>query len=244
MWQIFKREINSFFSAILGYLVVAIFLIMMGLFVWVFPQTSVLEGSYASLDALFNVAPYIFMFLLPAITMRGLAEEKKTGTLELLFTRPLTDFQIVSGKFFAAWVTAILALIPTVIYYFSIYNLGAPKGNIDTAAVVGSYIGLILLSGGFAAIGTFASSVTSSQIVSFIIAVALCFVCYDGISSVAAIPALSDQAYSIGLWGVDFHYRSLSRGLIDSRDILYFCSLIIIALSLAKLSIGSRRWEQ
>ncbi|MBD0404551.1 MULTISPECIES: gliding motility-associated ABC transporter permease subunit GldF [unclassified Flammeovirga] len=243
MWQIFQRELSSFFSAVLGYLVMAVFLVMMGMFVWVFPQTSILEGRFSSLDPLFNVAPYVFMFLLPAITMRGLAEEKKTGTLELLFTRPLTDFQIIGGKFFAAWMTAVLALIPTVIYYFSVYELGAPKGNIDTAAVMGSYVGLIFLSGGFAAIGVFASSITSSQIVSFIVAVVFCFICYDGISSVASIPALGDYAYGIGLWGIDFHYRSLSRGLIDSRDILYFFSLIGIALSLAKLSIGSRRWE-
>lgn len=243
MWQIFQRELSSFFSAVLGYLVMTVFLIMMGLFVWVFPQTSVLEGSFSTLDSLFNIAPYVFMFLLPAITMRGLAEEKKTGTLELLFTRPLMDSQIIGGKFFAAWITAILALIPTVIYYFSIYELGSPKGNIDTAAVMGSYIGLILLAGGFASIGVFASSITSSQIVSFIVAVVLCFICYDGISSIASIPAISDYGYAIGLWGIDFHYRSLSRGLIDSRDILYFLSLIGIALSLAKLSIGSRRWE-
>ncbi|NLR89922.1 MULTISPECIES: gliding motility-associated ABC transporter permease subunit GldF [Flammeovirga] len=243
MWQIFQREISSFFSAVLGYLVMAVFLVMMGLFVWVFPQTSVLEGSFASLDSLFNIAPYIFMFLLPAITMRGIAEEKKTGTLELLFTRPVTDFQIVGGKFLSAWATALLALLPTVIYYFSVYELGAPKGNIDTAGVFGSYIGLVFLAGGFAAIGTFASSITSSQIVSFIVAVVICFASYDGISSIASIPALSDYAYSIGLWGVDFHYRSLSRGLVDSRDILYFCSMIVVALSLAKLSLSSRRWE-
>ncbi|ANQ51246.1 gliding motility-associated ABC transporter permease subunit GldF [Flammeovirga sp. MY04] len=242
MWQIFSKELNSFFSAVLGYLVVSVFLVMMGLFVWVFPQTSVLEGSYASLDTLFNIAPYVFMFLLPAITMRGLAEEKKTGTLELLFTRPLTDTQIVVGKFLAAWATALIALIPTIVYYYSVYELGAPKGNIDTAGVLGSYVGLAFLAGGFAAIGTFASSITSSQIISFIVAVMICFACYDGISSVASIPALSDYAYSIGLWGVDFHYRSLSRGLIDSRDILYFCSLIIVALSMARLSISSRKW--
>ncbi|OHX67918.1 gliding motility-associated ABC transporter permease subunit GldF [Flammeovirga pacifica] len=242
MWQIFSRELSSFFSAVLGYLVVSVFLVMMGLFVWVFPQTSILEGSYASLDTLFNIAPYVFMFLLPAITMRGLAEEKKTGTLELLFTRPITDTQIVVGKFLAAWATALIALIPTFVYYYSVYNLGAPKGNIDTAGVLGSYLGLALLAGGFAAIGTFASSITSSQIISFIVAVVICFACYDGISSIASIPALQDYAYSIGLWGVDFHYRSLSRGLIDSRDILYFCSLIIIALSMARLSLSSRNW--
>ena len=175
MFAIFNKEINSFFSSPIGYLVIGLFLVMMGLVMWVFPDSSVLDSGYASLDTLFSMAPIIFMFLIPAITMRMLAEENQSGTIELLVTRPISDWQIVNGKFLASLMLVVIALIPTVLYYFTVYQLGATKGNLDTGGIIGSYIGLLFLAGTFSAIGIFASSLTNNQIVAFILATFLCF---------------------------------------------------------------------
>lgn len=242
MLQVFRKEVTSFFSSLVAYVVLVVFLVVMGLFVWVFPGTEVLQSGVAQLDTLFGLAPYIFMFLIPAITMRSFAEEKKAGTMELLLTRPLGDWDIIMGKFLAGWVLVLFALIPTLLYYFTISHLGLPPGNIDTAAVIGSYIGLVMLAGVFTAIGIFASSLTESQIVAFIIAVFFCFSFYDGFSSLAQVNVWASYAFYITQLGIDYHYSSISRGLLDSRNLIYFFGVIVLMLSLTRLVLGSRKW--
>jgi ABC-2 type transport system permease protein len=243
MFAILQKEINSFLNSLVGYVVLAVFLIGMGLLVWVFPEYSLLQYGYAGLDAFFLLTPFLYMFLIPAITMRTFAEEKRLGTMELLFTRPLTDLQIILGKYLAACVLVVLSLLPTLLYYYTIYQLGSPKGNIDTAAVVGSYVGLVLLGAVFSAIGVFASALTDNQIVSFIIAVFFCFIFYAGFSQIASINVWATYAYVIGQLGIDAHYNAVSKGLLDSRDILYFFSIIIIMLGATQVVLGSRKWE-
>ena len=197
MIHIYFKEINGFLDSLIAYVVIGVFLTAIGLLTWVFPDTSVLEGGYADMMSLFSVGPYVLIFLVPAVTMRSLAEERKMGTLELLFTRPLTDWQVVLGKFFAAWTLVLIALVPTIVYYFSLYYLGSPQGNIDTPGVIGSYVGIALLGGAFCGVGLLASSLTPNQVVAFIIAAFLCFIAYAGIDGVAAIPGWEGQALAI-----------------------------------------------
>lgn len=223
MYSILKKEITSYLSSLVAYVTIGVFLLVLGLFLWVFPDSSILDYGYASLDSLFSTAPYLFMFLIPAITMRSLAEERKEGTFELLLTRPLTDAQIVLGKFFACLLLVLFALIPTLVYYYSVYQLGTPQGNIDTGAVIGSYIGLFLLGSGFAAIGLFASSVSKNQIIAFTIAVFLSFFFYSGFDSLSTL--LSLQNLGLQHLGITEHYQSVSRGVLDTRDLGYFVCL-------------------
>ncbi|MDB5032431.1 gliding motility-associated ABC transporter substrate-binding protein GldG [Mucilaginibacter sp.] len=226
MYSILKKEITSYLSSLVAYVTIGVFLLVLGLFLWVFPDSSLLDYGYAGLDSLFSTAPYLFMFLIPAITMRSLAEERKEGTFELLLTRPLTDLQIVLGKYLAAVLLVLFALVPTLTYYYSVYVLGTPQGNIDTGAVIGSYIGLFLLGAAFAAIGLFASSVTKNQIIAFTIAVFLCFFFYSGFDSLSGL--LSLQSSGIQSLGITEHYQSVSRGVLDTRDLAYFIVLIAI----------------
>src|SRR5688500_11265472 len=180
MIQVLSKEFNSFLNSLIAYVVIGVFLTGMGLLMWVFPETSVLEYGYADMDTLFSLGPYVLIFLIPAITMRSFAEEKKAGTMELLLTRPLTDTHIILGKYLACFLLVLLALFPTLVYYWSVYTLGNPIGNIDTPGVIGSYIGLALLAGVFCAIGIMASSITPNQIVAFICAAFLCFIIFSG----------------------------------------------------------------
>ena len=243
MYSIFYKEINTFFSSLIGYIVIGVFLLFMGLMLWVFPEYSLLEYKYASLDQLFELAPVIFMFLIPAITMRSFAEEKQTGTIELLVTRPLKDWQIVMGKFFACWLLVLFALLPTLLYYYTIHELGAPKGNLDAGAIIGSYLGLALLAGVFVAIGLLASSLTNNQIVAFLLAVFLCFVFYWGFDLISQLPIFFGKTDDIvQMIGIDNHYASISRGVIELRDIVYFFSLIGIFLMGAQVALESRKW--
>ena len=234
MWAIFKKEFSGFFYSLTGYLVISVFLLLSGLFVWVFPQSAVPQTQQASLQPFFVIAPYICLFLVPAITMRSFAEEKRNGTFELLLTRPITEWQLLLGKYLAALAVGVLAVLPTLVYFYSVYQLGQPVGNIDTAAVAGSYIGLVLLIAGFTSIGVLASSLTQSQVVAFLLAAVFCFVLYEGIASVAALPALDALSYGLAQLGIDYHYRQVSRGLLDSRNLLYFLSLSIMMLTLTK----------
>jgi len=240
--QIFLREVNSFLNSLIAYIVIGVFLTAMGLMVWVFPETSVLEYGFSDLYILFTYGPYVFMFLIPAITMRSFAEEKKAGTMELLLTHPLSDLDIIIGKFLASFFLVILALFPTVVYYYSVYQLGSPVGNIDTAGVIGSYIGLIFLGGVFAAIGTFASSITQNQIVAFILGVFFCFLLYSGFNSVAAIDVWSELSDTFKRLGILHHYNAMSKGLIDSRNLIYFLSVIVLMIVSTHLVLRSRKW--
>jgi len=241
VYSILKKEITSYLSSLVAYVTIGVFLLVLGLFLWVFPDSSTLDYGYASLDSLFNTAPYLFMFLIPAITMRSLAEERKEGTFELLLTRPLTDGQIVLGKFFACVLLVLFALIPTLVYYYSVYSLGNPPGNVDTGAVIGSYIGLFLLGSGFAAIGLFASSVSKNQVIAFTIAVFLSYFFYSGFDSLSSL--LSLQNLGLQNIGITAHYESVSRGVLDTRDLGYFvclsaffiwCTLLVIKIQRQK----------
>lgn len=242
MLSILKKEFNGFLNSLIAYIVITVFLVAIGMFMWVFPESSVLEYGFADLQTLFNMAPWLFLFLIPAITMRTFAEEKREGTIELLLTKPLTDIELILGKYFAALLLALFALVPTVLYYYSVYELGSPQGNIDSAAVVGSYIGLVFLAGVFAAIGVFASSITDNQIISFVVAVFLCYIIYTGFDLIASIPIWGSYGYLISQLGISYHYAAISKGLIDSRDVLYFLSVIAIMVLATKLVLKSRKW--
>lgn len=242
MISVFLKEVNLFLNSLIAYIVIGTFLTGIGLLTWVFPDTNVLDYGYASLDTLFNLGPYVFMFLIPAITMRTFAEETKGGTIEILLTKPLTDWQITFGKFLASWVLVLLAVAPTLLYYYAIYQLGNPVGNLDTPGIIGSYVGLCLLGALFAAIGLFASSLTDNQIVSFIIAVFLCFFFYDGFGAVAGIDVWGQFSLFWEQLGIVFHYNSLSKGLLDLRDIVYFLGMIFLFLMGTYTVLGSRKW--
>ncbi|HEX3384951.1 MAG TPA: gliding motility-associated ABC transporter substrate-binding protein GldG, partial [Mucilaginibacter sp.] len=239
VYSILKKEITSYLSSLVAYVTIGVFLLVMGLFLWVFPDSSILDYGYASLESLFNTAPYLFMFLIPAITMRSLAEERREGTFELLLTRPLSDGQIVLGKFFACVLLVLFALIPTLVYYVSVYNLGLPEGNIDTGAVIGSYIGLFLLGSCFTAIGMFASSVSKNQVIAFTIAVFLCFFFYSGFDSLSGL--LSLQNLALENLGITKHYESVSRGVLDTRDLAYFLCLSALFIWLTLVVIKMQR---
>jgi ABC-2 type transport system permease protein len=242
MIQVLSKEFNSFLNSLIAYVVIGVFLIAMGLLMWVFPETSVLEYGYADMETLFRLGPYVLIFLIPAITMRSFAEEKKAGTIELLITKPLSDWDIILGKFLACFLLVCCALLPTIIYYVSVYKLGASPGNIDTPGVIGSYIGLVLLGAVFCAVGILASSLTRNQIVAFIIAAFLCFILFSGFESLSALNVWSANALLIKQLGLVEHYQSLGRGLIDSRDVIFFGTVILVMLSLTKLNLSIRQW--
>ncbi len=243
MLSIFYKEINTFFSSLIGYIVIGVFLIFMGLMLWVFPAYSLLKYSVASLDALFEIAPLIFLFLIPAITMRSFAEEKQTGTIELLVTRPLRDWEIILGKFFACWLLVVFALLPTLLYYYTMHELGSPKGNLDAGAIAGSYIGLALLGGTFVAIGLLASSITDNQIIAFILALFFCFFFHWGFDYLSRLPVFLGKTDDIvQMIGIDYHYMSISRGVLDSRDLIYFISVIGVFLMGSQVALESRKW--
>jgi ABC-2 type transport system permease protein len=243
VFSIFLKEINSFFSSLIGYVVISIFLIVTGFMMFVFPDYSILNSKFASLDQLFEFAPVIFMFLIPAITMRSLAEEQQTGTIELLTTRPISDFQIIMGKYLACFALVGFALLPTLLYYWTIYELGSPKGNLDSGAIGGSYIGLLLLASVFVAIGIFASALTNNQIVAFILASFLCFVFHWGFLAISNLPVLVGRLDSlVQMLGIDYHYESMSRGVLDTRDLIYFLSLIALFIAFTLAVLQKRKW--
>ncbi len=239
MYVIFRKELNSFLNSLVAYIVIGVFLVLAGLFTWVF-EGNLLDYGFADLSSFFQLAPYIFIFLIPAITMRLFSEEFKSGTIELLFTKPLTDWQIILGKFFAAFILILIALLPTFLYYYSVYELGSTRGNIDTSAIIGSYIGLFFLGGVFASIGLWASSLTDNQVVAFVIGALACFLMYDGLHQLAQLFNGSSQ-YLIDYIGLSFHYESIGRGLIDSRTLVYFLSIIGLMLFLTKLQVAAKK---
>ncbi len=242
MWHIFKKEVNAFFSSLIGYIVIGVFLILMGLALFIFPATSLLTSGYASLYPFFNTAPWFFLFLIPAVTMRVFAEENQSGTIEFLLTKPITEWQIILGKFLACWVLVIFALIPTSLYYITIYKLGAPPGNLDSGAILGSYFGLAFLGAVFTAIGIFTSSLANNQIVAFILGAFVCFFMYVGFDYLSELPAFYFTDDMVQAIGINAHYLSISQGVVDSRDMIYFATVIIAFLSLTKFVLSRRNW--
>jgi len=243
MISILKKELNSFLSSLSGYMVVLVFLILNGLFLWVFPGSfNLLDAGYAGLNGLFFLAPWVFLFLIPALTMRFFADELKTGTIELILTKPISYLHIVLGKYFAGLILCLVALAPTLIYLLSIYFLGQPQGNIDWGATIGSYLGLIFLAGVYVSMGVFASSLTENQIIAFILALFFCFFCFAGFEQLASLLSHTGMELSIEKMGISYHYNAISRGVIDTRDVLYFISVISLFLYASKLSLQSRKW--
>jgi ABC-2 type transport system permease protein len=230
MKSIIVREIKSFFGSPIGYLVIALFLITNGLFLWVFEgDYNILNTGFADMTPFFTLAPWILIFLIPAVTMRSFSDEKRQGTLELLLTKPLSITQIVNGKFLGTLFLIVLALLPTLIYVKVIYDLGMPEGNIDMGSTIGSYFGLLFLISAYAAIGIFTSSISDNQIVSFILAVFLCFFFYFGFEGLTSLlPSFSAILSGFGMSG---HFKSMGRGVIDTRDVLYFVSITVLFLS-------------
>lgn len=235
------KEVRGFLGSLIGQVVVVVFLLLTGLFLWVFPN-NILDTGYADLGPLFFIAPWVFLFLVPAVTMRSFSEERRTGTIELLLTKPLTEMQLVLAKYIAAVILVVFALLPTLIYWYSLHELAMPKGNLDTGGIIGSYIGLLLLACCFAAIGVFASSITENQVVAFMIAVFFCFFLYLGFDLVASFDAFGVLEGPIKSIGIQDHYMSLSRGVVDLRDVLYFLGTIAIFLLLTRTALQSRRW--
>ncbi|PRY43118.1 protein involved in gliding motility GldF [Spirosoma oryzae] len=227
---IFRKEVNQFFSSPIAYIIMAVFLTAIGLMLWVFPETSLLEAGYADLSAFFSLTPYVLLFLVPAITMRTIADEVRTGTLEWLLTKPVSRWAIVGGKFLACWLLVGITLLPTLLYYVTLYQLGSPIGNIDSAGVFGAYTGLLLLAGVFVAIGLWASSLNDNQVVAFVLGVFLCFLLYIGLGAIAGLSVLGGLSYYVAYFALDEQYRALGRGLIDSRNVIYLLSLIVFFL--------------
>ncbi len=229
MKSIALREIKSFFGSSIGYLVIAIFLLLNGLFLWVFDgEYNILQSGFADMNPFFTIAPWILIFLIPAVTMRSFSDEKKQGTIELLLTKPLSLWQITNGKFLGAFILIVIALIPTLVYVYIIYQLGMPIGNLDIGNIIGSYFGLLFLIASYTAIGIFTSTLSENQIVAFLLAVFFCFIFYYGFSALSNI--VTGYEDIIASLGMDYHFKSMSRGVIDTRDVFYFSSVAFLFL--------------
>lgn len=239
MWAITKKELRQFFSSLTGYVAVTVFLLVNGLVLFVF-QNNMLDSGYATLDDFFSFAPWVLLFLVPAVTMRSLADEYRGGTFEILRTRPLTARQIVTGKFFGSFIVALVALLPTAVYFFTVNHLASTEG-IDAGAAIGSYLGLFFLTAVFTAIGIAVSSFTPNAVVAFILSLLACVLLYYGFSAVSGLPLFRNGAdYYIAMLGIDFHYQSISRGVLDTRDIIYFLSLTVFFLFLTQQNLQKR----
>ena len=237
MFAILKKEIYSFFASPIGYLVIAIFLLLNGLFLWLFKGNfNILDSGFADLSNFFLLAPWILIFLVPAVTMRSFSDEKKQGTIELLLTKPISHLQIVLGKYFGAFLLIVIALIPTLLYVYSISALGSQENTLDYGSILGSYFGLLFLVGAYTAIGLFASTFSDNQIIAFISAVFLCFMFYFGFEGLSNYKWFGDVLYLENL-GMEMHFNSMSRGVIDTRDVLYFLSITVLFIVLTKMNI-------
>jgi len=230
MWSICKKELKQFFSSLTGYIAIILFLLVNGIFLFILPDSNIFDFGYATLDKFFDLAPWILLFLIPAITMRTLSDEFKGGTFEILQTKPLSSWQIVGGKYLSVLIVSLFAILPTFIYVVTIHSLSA-QGGIDTGAVIGSYVGLFFLAAVFAAIGICCSGFTNNAVVAFLISAFACVLIYFGFNAISRLPVFQGSAdYYIEMAGIDFHYRSISRGVLDSRDIIYFASIIFLFL--------------
>ena len=239
MWSICKKELRQFFSSLIGLVAIILFLILNGLFLFVFPDTNVFDEGYATMDRFFEMAPLVFLLLIPAITMRSFSEEFKTGTYETLRTKPLTTQSIISGKYISALIIMVLSVLPTIFFAWIIQQL-SPEG-IDTGGIAGSYIGLVFLGASFTAIGIWSSSLTNNAVVSFLVGVFLCFITYYAFEAISRIPAFQGNAdFYIEMLGLDQHYQSMSRGVIDLRDLVYFLSVIMLFVFLTARNLKNR----
>jgi len=241
MLALILKEVRGFLGSLIGHIVIAVFLLFTGLFLWVFPN-NILDGGYADLAPLFFIAPWVFLFLVPAVTMRSFSEEKRTGTIEFLLTKPLSETQVVLAKYLAAVLLLVFALLPTLVYWYSIHDLALPRGNVDTGGILGSYLGLLFLASCFASIGVFASALTDSQIIAFLIAVFLCFFLYLGFDLIASFETFGSMEGPVKAIGIQAHYLSMSRGVIDLGDVLYYLGTIILFLLLTRTALQSRKW--
>ncbi len=243
MFALYKKEIAAFLNTLIGYIVIMVFLLINGLFLWVFPSDyNILNFGYANLDSFFILAPFVFLFLIPAISMRLFAEEKKTGTIELLFTRPLSDWQIIGAKYFAGISLVIIALIPSLIYIITIYLFSFPVGNFDLGVVWGSYIGLLFLAAAFVAIGLFASAITDNQIIAFVIGISLSAFAFLGFEIIYSLDLFGSFDLFVQSLGIQSHYTSIRRGVIDLRDLIYFISLSALFLLFTHTVLSRRKW--
>ncbi|WP_140936734.1 gliding motility-associated ABC transporter substrate-binding protein GldG [Sphingobacterium lumbrici] len=239
MFSIYKKEVASYFNSLIGYLAIGLFLLLTSLVLWFFPDSSILDTGYASLEGFFTITPYLLLFLVPAITMRSIAGEKADGTYDLLLSRPISLKQIVIGKYLGSLTIVILAILPTIVYAVTIYLLAFPKGNIDLGATIGSYLGLILLSGAFVALSIFCSSLTQNPIIAFLVSVFLCFIAYYGITSIAQLTAFAAVADHLNNAGIQSHYDAVSRGVLTAKDFIYFVSFSILFLTFSIGHLGS-----
>ncbi len=245
MFSVFRKEINGFFSTLTGYLVIIVFLGINSLFMWVLPgEFNILDSGYAGLDSLFFRSPWIFLFLVPAITMRMIAEERRLGTIELLFSRPVSERAIVYGKFTASVILVLLSLLPGLVYFFSVWTLGEVPGNLDLGGTTGAFIGLFFLACVYAAAGIFASSLTDNQVIAFIIALLISLFMYAGFDSFAYLPGMKKIDEIVISLGISEHYKSISRGVIDIRDISYYLAVVVIFNEATRLSLLSRKWRR
>lgn len=242
MIAIFKKEINHFFSSLIAYISMGVFFIVLALNLFIF-EGNILDSNYATLDSFFTLTPWVIVFLIPAITMRTFADEKQIGTLELLATKPISDIQIVLGKYFAALVLWLFTFLPTLIYFLAVKKLSLAEAPIDSGATWGSYIGLFFLGAVFVAIGIFASAVTTNQIVAFLTGVFMCYFMYDAFFRLSGLPIFQGQLdYVIQSLGLNAHYDSISRGVVDTRDIIYFLTVIGLFLIATRTALESRKW--
>jgi ABC-2 type transport system permease protein len=245
MFSIVRKEISGFFSSLTGYIVIIVFLLINSLFMWVFPgEWNILDNGYAGLDTLFFLSPWVFMFLVPAVTMRMIAEEKRSGTIELIYSRPITERSLVYGKFFASVCLVLLALLPGIIYYYSVFHLGESPGNIDKGGTMGSFIGLFFLASVYASAGILASSLTDNQVIAFILAVLICFILFMGFDSIAYLPGLKKLNEVVIRLGINEHYKSISRGVIDIKDVTYFIAIIVLFNETTRFHLLSRKWKE
>lgn len=244
MRSIYIKEINSFFSSVVGYVAIAFFLVACWFVMWMLPDTSILQYGYATMDRFFEWSPWFLAFLIPAITMRSFADEFRAGTIEWLATKPVSDLSIILGKYFASLTLVVFALLPSLIYVYTIGNLAVIPNNLDTGGILGSYIGLFFLAASFVAVGIFCSSVTNNQVVGFLIALASCYLLYSGFEAISRIPQFTNGIdYYLSQVGMAFHYNSISRGFIDSRDVIYFLSVIVLFILFTRLSLNRRTWD-
>jgi ABC-2 type transport system permease protein len=245
MLAVFRKEISGFFSSFTGYIVIIVFLLVNSLFMWILPgELNILDSGYAGLDTLFYLSPWVFLFLVPAITMRMISEEKRLGTIELIYSRPITERSVIYGKFFASVSLVLLSLLPGLIFYMSVYFLGETHGNLDIGGTWGAFTGLFFLAAIYASIGIFASSLTENQVIAFIIAVLLCFILFAGFDSFAYMPGLKKLDELVVGLGINEHFKSMSRGVIDLKDVGYFLSVVVIFNEATRLILLSRKWKK